>query len=166
VDVEETKDETLAGELAALINAAYAAGEGDLFVAPRDRTSPPRVAELIRAGGMLVARRNGQIAGCCAMQVLSSDTVELGFMSAAESDWGSGAGRALVAAGEAWAVARGAETMLMKLLVPKAGAQPLKQRLRDWYERLGYSLARTAPFEDADLVAPAEFLVFEKKLSG
>ncbi len=166
MDVEETKDETLAGELAALINAAYAAGEGDLFVAPRDRTSPPRVAELIRAGGMLVARRNGQIAGCCAMQVLSSDTVELGFMSAAESDWGSGAGRALVAAGEAWAVSHGAQTMLMKLLVPRSRDQPLKQRLGEWYERLGYSMERTMPFDEPDLTVPAEFLVFEKRLSG
>ena len=166
VDVRETKDEALAGELAALINVAYGAGEGDLFVAPRDRTSPQRVAELIRAGGMLVARRDdGRIAGCCAMQALGSDTVELGFMSSAPGDWGSGAGRALVAAGEAWAVARGAETILMKLLVPKAGEQPLKQRLREWYERLGYSLERTAPFEDRDLAAPAEFLVFEKSVS-
>jgi hypothetical protein len=44
--------------------------------------------------------------------------------------------------------------------------QPLKQRLREWYERLGYSMERRAPFGDADLAAPAEFLVFERTHSG
>jgi N-acetylglutamate synthase-like GNAT family acetyltransferase len=166
MDAEETRDEALAGKLAALINMAYAAGEGDLFVAERNRTSAARVAELIRAGGVLVARRDGRIVGCCAMQALGEGTVELGFMSAAESDWGSGAGRALVAAGEAWAVSHGAQTMLMKLLVPRSRDQPLKQRLGEWYERLGYSMERTMPFDEPDLTVPAEFLVFEKQLSG
>ncbi len=144
---------------------AYAAGEGDLFVGPRDRTSPERVAALIRAGGMLVACDDGRLVGCAAMQVLDSDEVELGFMSAAPGDWGSGAGRALVEAGEAWARAQGAGTMLMKLLVPREGEQPLKARLRAWYERLGFALVGAATFEDADLAMPAEFLVFRKTLS-
>jgi N-acetylglutamate synthase-like GNAT family acetyltransferase len=145
---------------------AYAAGEGDLFVGPRDRTSVERVAALIRAGGMLVAREQGRVVGCAAMQRLESGEVELGFMSAAPGDWGSGAGRALVEAGERWAVAQGAETMRLKLLVPRMGEQPLKARLGAWYERLGFAMVGTAPFDDSDLAAPAEFLVFRKSLSG
>jgi GNAT superfamily N-acetyltransferase len=166
MDVEETFDETLAEELAALINLAYAASEGEMFVGSRDRTSSDQVAGLIRAGGVLVARSDGRIVACCAMQARDGGTVELGFMSAAESDWGRGAGRALVAAGEAWAVGRGAQAMQMKLLVPRDGEQPLKARLREWYERLGYTLARTAPFNDASLAEPAEFLVFRKALAS
>jgi hypothetical protein len=56
--------------------------------------------------------------------------------------------------------------MQMKLLVPRDGSHPLKHRLRDWYERLGYSLVRTAPFDDPSLAKPAEFLVFRKRLAG
>jgi N-acetylglutamate synthase-like GNAT family acetyltransferase len=114
---------------------------------------------------MLVARAgDGRIVGCCAMQTLAEGEVELGFMSAAPGDWGSGAGRALVDAGESWALAHGAGTMRMKLLVPREGEQPLKARLRAWYERLGFALVGTATFEDADLAVPAEFLVFQKSL--
>jgi N-acetylglutamate synthase-like GNAT family acetyltransferase len=123
------------------------------------------VAGLIRAGGMLVARRDGRIVGCAAMQVIADDTVELGYMSAAPGDWGSGAGRALVAAGEAWARSRGAETLLMKLLVPRDDSHPLKHRLRDWYERLGYRSVRTVEFDEASLAKPAEFVVFHKTLA-
>ena len=66
---------------------------------------------------------------------------------------------------------RGATEMQLELLVPKDGVHPAKERLRDWYARLGYRIVRTAPFEEIathladDLAKPCEFLIFRKPLS-
>jgi hypothetical protein len=65
---------------------------------------------------------------------------------------------------------RGVATMQLELLVPRDGAHPDKDRLRAWYERLGYRVVRTAPFEEiathaaSELAKPCEFLVFQKPL--
>jgi GNAT superfamily N-acetyltransferase len=171
MDVSVTTDELLAEQLAALINAAYGVGEAGLWLEGTTRTTPAEVAELIRGGGVLVARRDGQIAGCAVVKPLDDEVVDLGFISAPPKNWGSGAGRALALAAEDWARARGAREMQLELLVPCEGIHPHKQQLRAWYERLGYTVTRTAPFEEvashlaSDLAGPAEFLIFRKALS-
>jgi hypothetical protein len=62
-------------------------------------------------------------------------------------------------------------TMQLELLVPKEWAHPEKERLRAWYIRLGYRVARSAAFEEVaahlapQLATPCEFLVFRKRLA-
>jgi ribosomal protein S18 acetylase RimI-like enzyme len=165
------RDEALVERLATLINAAYEVGEAGLWVEDTPRTSPAEVARLVGAGEMLVARLDDRVAGCARVRQLDPGTGEVGFISAAAEARGAGIGRALLAEAEDEMRTRGAATMQLELLVPRAGVHPEKERLRDWYTRRGYEIVRTAPFEEiathlaADLATPCEFEIFQKPLA-
>jgi GNAT superfamily N-acetyltransferase len=91
-------------------------------------------------------------------------------VSVAPEHWGDGLGSEIVAAAEELVRSRGAEAMQLELLVPSGWVHPHKDRLRAWYTRLGYQVARTAPFEEiathatSQLATRCEFLVFRKPL--
>ena len=165
-------DDALARDLAQLINRAYAAGEAGLWVDDTGRTDEPEIAEAIRAGHMLVARRDGRIVGCARTRPVDATTAEVGLITADPGAWGGGIGRALIDAAEALASTSGRTTMQLELLVPRQGTHPDKERLRDWYTRRGYTVARTVPFEQyvpqaaPFLSAPGDILVFTKPLRG
>jgi hypothetical protein len=59
----------------------------------------------------------------------------------------------------------------LELLVPQGRPHPVKDRLREWYLRLGYAIVRTAACEEVvgqravELATPAEFLIFRKALA-
>jgi len=168
--VTPVTETSLAPELADVINAAYAAAEGDLFREDATRTTPAEVEEPIRAGAMLVAWANGRIVGCASVRPVDDGTTELGFVSALPDEWGCGVGRELVRAAEALARLRGATTMRLKLLVPSDGSHPQKDRLGAWYRRMGYEQFESLAFEDvsarsaSELAVPCEFQVFRKRL--
>jgi ribosomal protein S18 acetylase RimI-like enzyme len=171
MEVTVASSESLASEVAEIINAAYAVGEDGLWVEGTTRTDPEKVAGMIRSGGVLVAMRDGEVVGCASVRPLDASTAELGFISSRPENWGGGIGRQLVRGAEELMRSRGATEMQLELLVPKEGVHPAKERLRDWYERLGYRVVRTAPFEEIathpadDLAKPCEFLIFRKPLS-
>jgi GNAT superfamily N-acetyltransferase len=164
-------DETAVPSLVRLVNSAYAAGEAGLWREDVGRTDAAEIAEAIRAGQMLVALRDDRIVGCLRTRALDAATSDLGLMGVEPRAWGGGAGRALVEAAENRARARGATTMQLELLVPRTGTHPDKERLREWYTRRGYAVARKVPFEDyvphaAPLLsAPGDVLVFSKRLT-
>ncbi len=147
-----------------MINAAYADGEAGLWQEGARRIGAEQVAEEIARGGMLVARLGDGVVGCASVRRLDDTTFELGLVSAAPEAWGSGVGRRLADAAEELARARGATEMQLQVLVPRAGAHPNKVRLRSWYERRGYRVTGTKPFEAPRLARPCEFLVFRKPL--
>jgi GNAT superfamily N-acetyltransferase len=163
-------DESLVERLATLINEAYAVGEAGLWLDDTARTSPTEVARLVGAGELLVAWSGERVSGCARVRLLHPGTGEVGFISAAADARGNGVGRALLARAEDEMRARGAATMQLELLVPRAGVHPEKARLREWYTRRGYRLVRTAPFEEvathaaADLATACEFEIFQKPL--
>jgi GNAT superfamily N-acetyltransferase len=167
----QANDEALVEDLVRLINEAYAVGEAGLWQEGATRTEPGEIAEAIRKGGMLAATLDGRLVGCAHVRPLDPDTADLGMVSAETDRWGSGIGRELVRAAEELARSRGVTTMQLELLVPKQGAHPEKDRLRDWYTRLGYQVVRTAPFEEVashlepQLAMPCEFLILRKPLS-
>ena len=171
MEVTVASSEALASEVAEIINAAYAVGEDGLWVEGTTRTNPEEVAGMIRSGGVLVAMRDGEVMGCASVRPLDASTAELGFISARPENWGGGIGRQLVQAAEELVRSRGATEMQLELLVPKDGVHPAKERLSDWYTRLGYRVVRTATFEEIathqrdDLAKPCEFLIFRKPLS-
>jgi GNAT superfamily N-acetyltransferase len=158
-------------ELARLINRAYAAGEAGLWRGPVDRTDEAEIAEAVRLGQMLVARVSSRIVGCLRTRALDATTSDVGLIGVDPSAWGSGTGRALLDAAEARARARGSTTMQLELLVPRTGTHPDKERLREWYERRGYTVVRTIPMEHylphvaPILSAPGDILVLSKPLS-
>ena len=163
-------DAALVARLAAIVNAAYGVGEEGIWLPGTERIAAPEVAAAIAAGELLGARLDGALVGCARARMLDGATGEVGLVSAAPEAWGAGVGRALVRAAEAGLAARGATEMQLELLVPREWEQPHKARLREWYERLGYRVVRTAPFGEiaapsADrLAGPAQFLIFRKPL--
>jgi GNAT superfamily N-acetyltransferase len=158
------------GELVRLINAAYAAGEAGLWVDGTPRTDEEEIGPAVQAGEMLAAILDGRLVGCVRVRALDADTGEVGLVSADPAAWGAGVGRALMRAAEDRMRARGAATMRLTLLVPRDGVHPAKERLRDWYTRLGYVVVGTMPFEDAvpqaapSLTQPCDLLLFRKAL--
>ena len=165
-------DRHVVERLVELINRAYAAGEAGLWRPGTLRIAPDEVAAAIRAGAMLAARDGERIVGCAAVRSLDPATVELGLVSADPEHWGGGVGRALVRFADDLARRRGAAAMQLRVLVPRDGTHPDKERLRAWYERLGYRVVRVASFEEiaghaaSDLATPCEFLIFRKALAG
>jgi GNAT superfamily N-acetyltransferase len=167
---DEASDGALVEELARIVNEAYAVGEAGLWVEGATRITPPEIAEAIRSGGMLAATLDGLVVGCAYIRPLDEGTADLGLISAAPDQWGSGIGRELVRSAEELMRSRGVTTMQLELLVPKEWVHPEKERLRSWYTRLGYRVVRSAPFEQvaahlkSQLAAPCEFLIFQKQL--
>jgi GNAT superfamily N-acetyltransferase len=168
---DQADDEVNVKNLVRLINEAYAVGEAGLWLEGATRTESGEIAEAIREGGMLAATLDGRLVGCAYVRPLDPDTADLGLVSVATDRWGRGIGRELVRVAEELARSRGVTTMQLELLVPKRGAHPEKDRLRDWYTRLGYRVVRTAPFEEVaahlepQIATPCEFLIFRKPLS-
>jgi ribosomal protein S18 acetylase RimI-like enzyme len=168
---DEARDEALVEELVRVINAAYAVGEKGLWREGTTRTEPREIAAAVRGGGMLAATLEGRIVGCAYVRPLDPDTADLGHVSVAPALWGRGAGAKLVRSAEELMRSRGATRMQLELLVPKEWIHPEKKRLRAWYERLGYRVVRTAPFDEvaahlaSRLATPCEFLVFRKSLA-
>jgi GNAT superfamily N-acetyltransferase len=167
----EAQNEAIAEELAGLINAAYAVGEAGLWLEGTTRTQPAEIAEAIRSGGVLAASLEGRRVGCAYVRPMDADTADLALISVAPHQWGSGVGRELVRSAEELMRSRGVTTMQLELLVPKGWVHPDKERLRNWYTRLGYRVVRSAPFEQvaahlaSKLAAPCEFLIFRKRLA-
>jgi amino-acid N-acetyltransferase len=76
----------------------------------------------------LVAEGNGQVAGCCALEVIWSDLAEIKSLAIAEGRTGEGIGRMLVEA---------ATSKARELGVPKLFALTLEPK---FFERLGFSV--------------------------
>jgi GNAT superfamily N-acetyltransferase len=172
LDPGQAGDEGLVEGLASLINRAYAVGEAGLWLEGWSRTEPGEVAEAIRSGGVLAATVEGRLVGAAYLQQLDAGTADLGLISAAPDQWGTGVGRELVRSAEALMRSRGVTTIQLELLVPRGWVHPEKERLRSWYTRLGYRVVRSAPFEEVaahlapHLATPCEFLIFRKGLTA
>jgi GNAT superfamily N-acetyltransferase len=167
---DEARDAGLVRELVRLTNAAYAIGEAGLWIDGATRTGPAEIADAIRGGAMLAATLEGRLVGCALVRPLDGRTADLGQVSVAPNQWGSGVGRELVRTAEELMRSHGMTTMQLELLVPQGSVHPQKERLRGWYTRLGYRVVRTAPFEEVaahlapQLATPCEFLIFHKPL--
>jgi GNAT superfamily N-acetyltransferase len=169
---EAARDEALVEEVVRLVNEAYAVGEAGLWLEGTTRTTPGEIRDAIRGGGMIAARLDGHVVGCAYVRPLDADTADLGLVSAAPDHWGTGIGRELVRFAEELMRSRGATTMQLELLVPKGSRHADKERLRDWYSRLGYRVTRAATFEQVAAhlaprlaTMPCEFLIFHKPLT-
>jgi GNAT superfamily N-acetyltransferase len=167
---DKARDAALVEELVRIINAAYSIGETGLWVDAATRTEPGEIADAIRGSGMLAATLEGRLVGCAYVRPLDVDAADLGLIAVAPDQWGGGVGHRLVRSAEELMRSRGVTTMQLELLVPQRGVHPAKERLRAWYNRLGYQVVRSAPFEEVaahlapQLATPCEFLIFRKRL--
>jgi ribosomal protein S18 acetylase RimI-like enzyme len=144
-----------------IINAAYLAGEAEIWQDGWTRTTPGRVGQLIAAGEIAVARVDGRVVGSVRVRQLTGDTAEFGMLSVDPEAFGTGAGRALLAFAER---RHGTPFMQLELLVPRGAPHPQKVRLHDWYSRLGYAQISEREFDEPLLAGPADLRTYRKSL--
>jgi GNAT superfamily N-acetyltransferase len=160
-------DPALAGPLRDIVNAAYDEGEAGLWRPGSERITPVQMAGVIERGELAAAHLGDRPVGC--VRVLPG---EFGLLAVARDATGRGVGGALVDFAEATARDRGATTMRLELLVPRAGTHPAKARLHEWYSRLGYrpvaceDFAAGYPDLAPRLAVPCDLVTYEKPLSG
>ena len=165
-------DQDLVADLIGLINLVYAKAEQGLWREGTPRTNPVELAGLIAAGEIVVAGRNGQLAGSIRIHDVSPDVAEFGLLVAAPKYRSIGVGRALVDFAERSARERGMCAMQLELLGPRAWRHPSKEFLSAWYGRRGYRVIDTRSIDDAYphlaplLATSCDLMVYEKQLTS
>ena len=133
-----------------------------------ERVASERVAEIVAAGEMAVARDEARIVGSVRVRMLDEETGFFGLLAVHPDDQGSGAGRELVRFAEQLARDRGAGQMELRLLVPREQTDPGKEWLAAWYARLGYRLTGRADFSEShpseEMLMPLDILTYRKGL--
>jgi GNAT superfamily N-acetyltransferase len=172
LDAADSRDAQLVGRLADLINHVYAVAEAGLWVEGAKRTTPDELAELIAAGEIAVARRDGEVAGSIRIRDVADGASEFGMLVAAFEQRGSGVGRGLVEFAEQRTRDRGRRALQLELLVPREWEHPSKEFLKGWYGRIGYRVIRTGSMADAYphlaplLATPCDLIGYEKPLDA
>ena len=166
----DSRDTRLVDHLTGLINDVYESAESGLWRDGATRTTPSELAELIRAGQIAVATRDGRVVGSVRVHDVADDTSEFGMLVAAPDQRGTGVGRALIDFAEQHNRERGRRAMQLELLLPREWQHPTKEFLKAWYGRLGYRLIRTTTIDDSYphlaplLATPCDFAIYEKPL--
>jgi GNAT superfamily N-acetyltransferase len=171
LDAPAGDDAALVEELTDLINDVYATAESGLWIDGATRTTPSELAELIRAGQIAVATRDGHTVGSVRLHDVSDDTSEFGILVAAPDQRGTGVGRALLDFVERHSRERGLRAVQLELLVPREWSHPSKEFLKAWYGRCGYRIIRTGRIDDAYphlaplLATPCDLEIHQKPLA-
>lgn len=127
----------------------YATAERGLWRDGTSRTTATEVTELIRAGQIAIATRDGRIVGSVRVHDVADDASEFGLLVAAPDQRGTGVGRALVDFVERASHERGLRAVRLELLVPRARSHPSKEFLKGWYGRRGYRISHVRRVDDA-----------------
>jgi predicted N-acetyltransferase YhbS len=153
-------------EIVRITNAAYDRGEAGIWLPGWQRTNPEWTGSEVAAGEVFVAREHDRIVGSIRVVPLRDDTAEFGLLAVDPESGGRGIGRALVDFAER---VHDVGWMELELLIPHA-PHAHKQRLHEWYSRLGYRPTRRRDFaavypEPGELlVAPADLVTYRKPL--
>jgi GNAT superfamily N-acetyltransferase len=165
-----SRDSGLVDRLTDLINDVYTVAEHGLWRDGVTRTTASELAELIAAGQIAVATRDGHIVGSVQVREVSEDTSKLGMLVAAPEQRTTGVGRALLQFAERHSIGRGKRALQLELLIPRALRHPRKEFLRSWYGRCGFRVIRTGCLDDTHpdlaplLATPCDVEIREKPL--
>lgn len=165
------EDAALVDEVTELVNRAYQVAEQGLWADGVARTTPQETAAAVACGELAVAREQGRVVGSIRTRQMDSETGWFGALAVDPAHGGHGVGGRLVAFAEGRAIAAGARTMQLELLVPLE-AHVHTQRLAAWYRRLGYreterrDLADVEPTAVPFLAVPLEVTVMRKPLTS
>jgi GNAT superfamily N-acetyltransferase len=133
-------------------------------------TTSGELADMLRNGELVVARRGGRVVGSVRVHDVADDVSEFGLLAATHDERGHGVGRALLDFAEARCRERGLRAMQLELLILRSGSHPSKECLRAWYSRRGYRLRRTISMDAAYpqlaplLATPCHLEIHEKEL--
>jgi ribosomal protein S18 acetylase RimI-like enzyme len=140
-----------------VINAAYRVED---FFKTGDRTHVREVAEYLLHEAFLIAKdEEDDIAGVVRVSV-DGERGHFGMLSVAPEVQGSGLGRLLMQAAEAFAMARGCTWMDLEVASPRVELPP-------FYERFGYQVTGRSEWPEhelEELKSPAHFVVMSKQL--
>lgn len=145
-----------AGAITRVINAAYRVED---YFKVGDRTTESEVAAFLAQETFLVAREGDDITGVVRVSI-AGERGHFGMLSVAPHLQGTGLGRRLVDAAEAFCRKAGCTSMDLEVASPRTELPP-------FYEKLGYAFERLAPWPEdavAELKSPAHFLVMSKAL--
>lgn len=151
---EARRDEAEA--ITGIINRAY---EVESFFKIGYRTDVDEIHEFMGRDTFLVAESGGQVVGTVRVSQHGREG-HFGMLSVEPALKSRGLGRKLVAAAEAWAIARGCGEMTLEVV-------NLRTELFPWYEMLGYTVAGTEPWPEESkerISQPAHFVLMRRDL--
>lgn len=157
-------------ELFEIMQDAYARTEIEIWGENYVRMPQSEYAALIDEGKIIGALLNGKIVGGVTSKNLNRENATFGLLATHRDFGGRGVGRALVEAVEERAKLAGRKQMKMEILRPRDFDVPLKDRLRMWYEKMGYVFTHAENFADRrpvrakDLKVPSVFDCYVKEL--
>ena len=134
-------------DVTTIINDAYRIGETGILVdspdRPFSRVTEEEVQQMIATKGILTLLIDEKVVGCIKVQVVDDGVAEWGCLAVERSCQGKGYGAMLVHAVEQHIQSvMNCQMAQLVLLAPSSWKHSHKERLRDWYQRLGYVLAK------------------------
>ena len=158
-------------QLCRLINKAYQEGEKGLWTTDYERITTNDLTKLIENNQIVVSKLEDQIVGCIQVKLEHSNKkATFGMLSVDKEFEGKGIGRSLISFIEKYCKDCQMENLQLELLLPVDSKHGFKERLKEWYTKLGFIPEKTVPFEDLfshlqnSLTCECEFLVWNKKL--
>ena len=134
-----SKDDTIdITALVNMINAVYRKSEHNIWVEEHNRISNELLIEIIKAKELLIALVGNKIIGCIHLEKMNTDLFKFKMLAVSPSFKGKRVGSRLVNFAEKTAIAKGAKTMQLELLVPTSFVHPDKVVLHNWYTKIGY----------------------------
>ena len=134
-------------DVTTIINDAYRIGETGILVDTPDqpfyRATEEEVQQMIATKAILTLLIDEKVVGCIKVHVIDDGVAEWGCLAVAHSSQGKGYGTMLVNAVEQHIQSvMNCQVAQLVLLAPSSWKHSHKERLRDWYQRLGYVLEK------------------------
>ncbi|MBK9191978.1 MAG: GNAT family N-acetyltransferase [Crocinitomicaceae bacterium] len=174
VSVYSAKEKNLSASeiqtLYEIIIKAYADTEYQMWGMNYVRVTLDDFQKFIEADQILVEFLNNKIAGGIRYYPLDQNTYSFGLFGADFSLSGKGIGRKLIEAVELQVTKSGGTSIKIEILRPRDFEIPIKTKLHDWYQKLGYAFVESIPFEEKfperakGILVPCMFDYYEKKL--
>jgi GNAT superfamily N-acetyltransferase len=157
-------------ELFEVMRDAFARTQAEMWGENYLRMPQSEFENLIDEGIIFGALVDGKIVGCVYMRRVDDDTTTFGLLATHRAFEGKGIGRTLIEFIEHIARNSGAKYMTMDILRPRDFRSPSKDRLRSWYEGMGYAFthshnyAEIRPERAKELITPSVFDFYRKEL--
>jgi GNAT superfamily N-acetyltransferase len=162
-------ESALIEHLTGLENRAYAIAELGLWLKDVARTNFTEMQRWVEAGEMVLALQGTDVVGAVRSKHRDDASSWFGALAVDAASAGHGVARALVEHVEQEATKLGSKVMELEVLTTHSG-HPHLDRLRAWYERLGYTetsrrnLQEVSPEEAPFMAVQIEAVVMRKQL--
>lgn len=135
-------------DLFEIMRDAYTRTEAEMWGENWVRMPQSEYEDLIDEGKISAALIDGKVVGTIYLRRVDVETASFGLL-ATHRDYGSlGIGRALIESVENDARIAGAKYMDLDILRPRDFKLPIKDRLRNWYEGMGYEFTHSQDFQE------------------